>query len=359
MNTLNETLKLIKPSNKTIYNETSTLIDNLTKPIGSLGKLETITAKIMSIFEKIGPVDFKKTTIIMCADNGVVEEGVSACPQSVTYTVTENFTKDITAISNLSTFFGSDTTIVDIGVKGEFDHPLIYNHKVLSGTNNMAYGPAMTQEEALKAINIGIDMVDKLVSSGYNLLGTGEMGIGNTTTSAAVLCALEGLPADLVTGKGAGITSAQHKLKQDVILKAIKINNPKEQDVIDVLSKVGGLDIAGLCGCFLGAAKNKTPIVIDGFISAVAALCAFRLSPDVIDYMFPSHLSQEPGISYVMDILGLEPFLNLDLRLGEGSGCPIAFNIIESAIYTMLHMGTFEDAHVDSATYIDIRNIES
>lgn len=355
MNTLNRTLDLIEPANQAIYNETCLLIDNLTKPIGSLGKLETITAKIMSIFGKIQPMTFKKTTIIMCADNGVVEEGVSACPQSVTHTVTENFTKDITAISKLSTFFGSDTTIIDIGVKGEFNNPLIHHYKVLDGTNNMTYGPAMTQEEVLKAINTGIQMVDKLVASGYNLLGTGEMGIGNTTTSAAVLCALEGLPVDLVTGKGAGITPSQHKLKQEVILKAIKLNNPREQDVIDVLSKVGGLDIAGLCGCFLGAAKNKTPIVIDGFISAVAALCAFRLAPNTIDYMFPSHLSQEPGIGYVMDILGLKPFLNLDLRLGEGSGCPIAFNIIESAIYTLLHMGTFEDAHVDSTTYIDIR----
>jgi len=355
MNELENTLQLIIPSNKTIYKEAATFIDGLTKPIGSLGKLESITAKMMSILGKIEPIDFKKTTIIMCADNGVVAEGVSACPQSVTHTVTENFTKDITGIANLSAFFGSDTTIIDIGVKGSFNHPLIKDYKILNGSNNIAKGPAMTYDEALQAIHSGIQIVDELVALGYNLLGTGEMGIGNTTTSAAVLSALEGLDPGLVTGKGAGITSHQHQHKQKVIKKAIRVNKPKKHDVMDVLSKVGGLDIAGLCGCFLGAAKNKTPIVIDGVISAVAALCAFRLAPDVIDYIFPSHLSKEPGIPYIMEILGLEPFLDLDLRLGEGSGCPLAFSIIESAIYTIFNMGTFQEANVDSATYIDIR----
>ncbi len=356
MKGLNHTLHLIEPANQAIYKETYALIDNLTKPIGSLGRLESITAKIMSIFGKIEFIDFKKTTIIMCADNGVVAEGVSACPQSVTYTVTENFTKDITAISNLSTFFGSATTVVNIGVKGDLYHPKIHHHKILDGTGNMALGPAMTQEDTLKAIHVGIEMVDQLVASGYNLLGTGEMGVGNTTTSAAVLCALEDLDIAQVTGKGAGLTPSQYQHKQHIIKQALDLNQPNKHDVIDVLSKVGGLDIAGLCGCFLGAGKNKIPIVIDGVISAVAALCAYRLAPDVIDYILPSHLSQEPGASYIMNILGLKPYLNLDLRLGEGSGCPMAFTIIESAIYTIFNMGTFEDAHVDSSTYVDIRD---
>ena len=355
MNNLVQALELITPANYRASNKAKIRIDNLTKPIGSLGMLEEIAIKLAGIFGELNTIEWKKNIVIMCADNGIADEGVSTCPQEVTRIVTENFTRDITGVSVLSSFFGSDTTIIDIGVKGEFDNPLIYNHKIMNGTNNMAKGPAMSSTDVVKAINIGIDTIDRLVFEGYNIFGTGEMGIANTTTSAAVFSVLEDISVDIATGKGSGLTDAQYLHKKNIIQRAIKLNNPNKDDVIDVLSKVGGLDIAGLCGCYIGAAKNKVPIVIDGFIASVAALCAFRMSPYIRDYTFPSHLSAEPGSQRVMDALDLKPMLNLDLRLGEGSGCPLAFTIIESALYTMLNMGTFEDAKVKKDTYIDIR----
>lgn len=355
MDDLIQTLASITPANKKAVDGAWEVIDNLTKPIGSLGMLEEIAAKLAGIYGDMNKINFKNNIIIMCADNGVVDENVSTCPQSVTHTVTDNFTKGITGVSVLSSFTGCDTTIIDIGVKGEFNNPLIHNHKIMYGTHNMTKGPAMGREDVLGAINIGINIIDRLVSEGYTLFGTGEMGVGNTTTSAAVLSVLEDISVDIATGKGSGLTDNQYIHKKMVIQKAIAFNNPNKEDVIDVLAKVGGLDIAGLCGCYLGAAKNKVPIVIDGFIASVAALCALRLSPHIKDYTFPSHLSAEPGSVYAMKALGLEPILHLKLRLGEGSGCPLAFTVIEAALHTMLQMGTFEDAKVEKETYIDIR----
>lgn len=355
MKQLQEALKLITPAHPESSHEAKIIIDNLTKPIGSLGMLEEIAIKLAGIYGGLKPVEWQKNIVIMCADNGVTDEGVSSCPQEVTHTVTDNFTKNITGVSVLSSFFGCDTTIIDIGVKGEFNNPLIHDHKIMQGTNNIAKGPAMTRAHVIKAINVGINTIDGLVLEGYNMLGTGEMGVANTTTSAAVLSVLEDISVDIVTGKGSGLTDGQYLHKKAVIQKAIALNNPNKEDVIDVLAKVGGLDIAGLCGCYIGAAKNKVPIVIDGFIASVAALCAFRMSPYVRDYTFPSHLSAEPGSLEVMKALALKPMLHLNLRLGEGSGCPLAFTIIESALYTMLNMGTFEDAKVEKETYIDMR----
>lgn len=355
MTQLKQLLDLIVAADQAACHEAKIRIDHLTKPIGSLGLLEEIAIKLAGIYGKLKPVQWKKNIIIMCADNGVVEEGVSTCPQEITHIVTDNFTKGITGVSVLSSFSGCDTKIIDIGVKGEFSNPLISNYKIMSGTNNMAKGPAMTREDVIKAIHVGINTTNQLVQEGYTLLGTGEMGVGNTTTSAAVFSVLGDVSVDIATGKGSGLTDSQYNHKKNIIKAAIALNKPNKDDVIDVLAKVGGLDIAGLCGCYIGAAKNKTPIVIDGFIASVAALCAFRLSPYVRDYTFPSHLSAEPGSAAVMEALDLEPMLHLNLRLGEGSGCPLAFTIIESALYTMLNMGTFEDAKVEKETYIDIR----
>lgn len=355
MNQLIQELDLIMPANQAASNKAKGIIDNLTKPIGSLGVLEEIAIKLAGIYGELKPVEWKKNIVIMCADNGIAEEGVSTCPQEVTHIVTDNFTKNMTGVSVLSSFLGCDTTIIDVGVKGEFNNPLIRDHKIMQGTNNMVKGPAMNKTDVIEAINIGISTIDRLVLEGYTMFGTGEMGVANTTTSAAVFSVLEDISVDIATGKGSGLTDSQYLHKKNIIQKAIALNNPNKEDVIDVLAKVGGLDIAGLCGCYIGAAKNKVPIVIDGFIASVAALCAFRLSPYVKDYTFPSHLSAEPGSLGVMKALGLEPMLHLRLRLGEGSGCPLAFTIIESALYTMLNMGTFEDAKVEKETYIDIR----
>jgi nicotinate-nucleotide--dimethylbenzimidazole phosphoribosyltransferase len=355
MNLLNLTLEAIEELDQEAIKTSKVKIDNLTKPIGSLGALEDIAMKMAGIRGTMSYKKHKKNIIIMCSDNGVVEEGVSACPQIVTKSVTDNFSLGITGVCVLAKYYGSDMTVVDVGINAQMDNPNIIHRKIAYGTKNMAKEPAMTIEQAIEAIEIGIDTVDKLVKEGYELFGTGEMGIGNTATSAAVVCALTGLSSDIVVGKGAGLTEEQFENKKSVVKRALEINKPNKEDVIDVLAKVGGFDIAGLCGCFLGAAKNKLPIVIDGFIASAAALCAYRLSTLCKDYIFASHLSAEQGAIYVMKEMGLEPMINLKMRLGEGSGCPMAFDIIEAALYTMENMGTFEDASIDKEPYIDIR----
>ena len=200
----------------------------------------------------------------------------------------------------------------------------------------------MTYEEAVKSIEVGIEIGDRLFEEGYDILGTGELGMGNTTTSAALLTVFSGLDVSLTCGRGAGITEEQYEHKKQTILKGIEVNKPNKEDPIDVISKVGGFDIGGMCGLFLSGAKNGIPVVIDGFISSAAALCAVRLNPVVRDYIIPSHLSNEPGAKYMLDELGLEPMLNLKMRLGEGSGCPLAFQIIDAALYTQENMGTLK-----------------
>lgn len=355
MKLLKTTLDNIKPLDKDAVEMAWKHIDNLTKPIGSLGVLEEIGARFAGITGKLHNKVKKKNIVIMAADNGVVEEGVSCAPKFITKVVTENFTRGITGVCVLAKQAGADLTIVDIGVDADFNNPKILNKKIAYGTKNIAKEAAMSYEDAIRAVEVGIEVVDKLVMDGVDLLGTGEMGIGNTTTSAAVLCALSGLSPDIVVGKGAGLTDEQHKNKINVVKKALEINKPDRNDPIDVISKVGGFDIAGLTGCFLAAAKNRVPIVIDGFISSAAALCAVRLNPLVKDYIFPSHLSAEPGAVYMMKELGLEPMINLKMRLGEGSGCPLAFMIIEAALAIVNEMGTFEEANIVNDFLIDIR----
>lgn len=355
MKILNDALNNIKPINEEAVKSAIERVDGLLKPIGSLGELESITVKISGITEKLNNKINKKSIIVMCADNGVCDEGVSACPQNITTIMTNNFTKGITGVGALSKFTGTDLTVIDIGVNGNIDDPNVLKRKVSYGTKNMALGPAMTRGEAIRAIEVGIEIVDKLVAEGYDLLGTGEMGIGNTTTSAAVLSVLSEKSPDIVVGKGAGLTEEQFENKRAVVKRAIAINKPDKNDIIDVISKVGGLDIAGLCGCFIGAAKNRIPIVLDGFISSAAALCAYKLNPAVRNYMIASHLSAEPGAEYMMKEIGITPMLNMGMRLGEGSGCPLAFQIIEAALYTVEHMGTFDDVMIVNDFLVDIR----
>ncbi|HRS21804.1 MAG TPA: nicotinate-nucleotide--dimethylbenzimidazole phosphoribosyltransferase, partial [Clostridia bacterium] len=321
----------------------------------SLGKLEDIAVKISGITGKQKNSFEKKVTIIMASDNGVAEEGVSAAPQAVTALMTINFLKGITGVCVLSKHAGADIRVVDIGVGSDLEYPGLINRKVRKGTSNMAKGPAMSKEEAISAIETGIEMVSQLVKEGYNLFGTGEMGIGNTSTASAVAMAFLGCSAEEAVGKGVGLTEEGYASKKSVIERAISINKPDPYDPIDVLSKVGGFDIAGMTGCFLGAAYCRVPIVIDGFISAAAALAAYRINPLVRDYIIPSHLSAEPGYSLVINEIGLEPLLDLNMRLGEGSGCPLAFNIIEAAEAIISDMATFEEATIKDDFLIDIR----
>jgi len=355
MKLLKETIEHITEKDYEAERAAIEKIDNLAKPIGSLGTLEKIASKMAGITGKTSNKISKRNIIVMCADNGVVDEGVSAAPKSITAILTENLTTNSTGVTALSEFTGTDITVVDIGVDAVFNNPLIINKKIDMGTKNIAKGPAMTYEQAVSAIEAGIEIVDNLSTKGYDIFGTGEMGIGNTTTSAAVLCVLSGLSADLTAGKGAGLTEEQFQNKKRIIEKAIEINSPDSKDPVDVIAKVGGFDIAGLCGCFLGAAKNKKPIVIDGFISSAAALCAVRLNEKVRDYLIPSHLSDEPGSIYMMKEIGVEPMLNLHMRLGEGSGCPLAFQIIDSALYVMNRMPSFAEASINDSCLVDIR----
>jgi nicotinate-nucleotide--dimethylbenzimidazole phosphoribosyltransferase len=352
---IDETLRHIEPADEEAIKKAWNRLDNLTKPIGSLGELEEIAAKMAGITGKIHNEINKKTVVIMSADNGVYEEGISNNTQDTTVIVTNNFTKGITGVCVLAKHVNSDITVVDIGVKEDFNHPKIMNKKIMYGTKNIAKEPAMTREQAIQAIETGIEIVDNLVKEGYDLLGTGEMGVGNTTTSAAVFSVLSGISPDVVVGKGSGLTEEQLINKKRVVQMAIETNSPDRDDIIDILAKVGGLDIAGLCGCFLGAAKNRVPIVIDGFISSAAALCAYRLNNNVRDFIFPSHLSAEPGAAYMMEELKLSPMFNLRMRLGEGSGCPLAFSVIEASLCAMNSMATFEEATLNKECYVDIR----
>ncbi|MDF2502817.1 MULTISPECIES: nicotinate-nucleotide--dimethylbenzimidazole phosphoribosyltransferase [Clostridium] len=355
MKILAKALENIKP----LYNDKTILakkrLDALAKPIGSLGGLEEIAWRIAGITGNVKNSIKKKNIIIMCADNGIAEEGVSSCPKNLTAIVTENFTKGNSGVCVLSEQEKSDITVVDIGVDYNFKNDDIINKKIAYGTRNMKNGPAMTREQAIRAIETGIEIVDDLVQKGYDIFGTGEMGIGNTSTSSAVLSVLLNIDLEYTCGKGSGLTENMFEKKKEIIKQAIDCNIPDKDDVIDVLSKVGGFDIAGLCGCFLGAAKNRVPIVIDGFIASVAALCAYRLNKDTRDFMFPSHLSMEPGATYIMEELQMKPFLHMDMRLGEGSGCPLAFNIIEASLAIINNMKTFEELKMETDYLVDMR----
>lgn len=344
MNLLDDALKKIKPLDQDVMDKTWEYLDNLSKPLRSLGILEEIAVKISGITGEVFNRIHKKNILIFCADNGVCDEGVSGCSQEVTNIVTNNLPNYKTGVGILAKFYGSEIKVIDVGVKGTISNSKVINKKIREGSMNMALGEALTREEVIKAINIGIESVDTLVKEGYNLIGTGEMGIGNTSTSTAVIAVLLDLNVEELVGLGAGLTEGGLENKRKVLKKAIELNNPDKEDVIDVISKVGGLDIASLCGSFIGAAKNRVPIVIDGLISSAAALCAYKIDNNIRNFMFPSHKSMEKAMSEVYKEMKMEPMFDLKMRLGEGSGCPIAFSIIESALAVINEMDTFNKA---------------
>ena len=350
---LDTILKNIEPLRSEVYDKVQKRLDNLTKPIGSLGRLEELVIQLAGISGDVFPKVDKKCVIIMCADNGVVEEGVSSCPKSVTAEVTRNFIRGITGVNVLARHAGSEIAVVDIGVDADIQNEGILSRKVRWGTDNIVKGPARSREEAGKAIEIGIEMVGELKSKGYNLLGTGEMGIGNTTTSSAIIAAYADCPIEILVGKGAGLTAEAYRKKIYVVEKALEVNNPDINDPLDVLAKVGGLDIAGLVGCFIGAAYYRVPILIDGFISGAAALLAGKMHPCVKDYIIPSHCSAEPGTITIFKLLSMEPMLNLGMRLGEGTGAALAFHIVDAAVKTYTQMGTFDDANIEQYVPLD------
>ncbi len=319
----------------------------LTKPAGSLGRLEEIAIQIAAVTGCPVPSVSQKAVIVMAGDHGITAENVCAYPSEVTHQMVLNFLKGGAAINVLARQAGARVAVVDIGVAADFDPmPGLISRKLARGTQNMAKGPAMTRQQAEAAIQVGFDVVEAEIVQGLNLVATGEMGIGNTTPSAAIAAVFTGLPVRQVTGRGAGLDDAKLSHKITVIEQALEINRPNPGDPLDVLSKVGGFEIAGLVGVILGAAAKRIPVVIDGFISGAAALIAAELVPQVKPYLIASHQSVEVGHAAILERIGLKPLFLLDLRLGEGTGAVLAFHLIEAAVRTLNEMATFSEAGV-------------
>lgn len=319
----------------------------LTKPPGSLGFLETLSVQIAGITGHSRPNLTQKAVIVMAGDHGIVSEGVSAYPAEVTPQMVMNFLHGGAAINALARQAGARVVVVDIGVAADIPAmPGLMQRKVAHGTANMTKGPAMTRLQAEQAVQVGIDVVQAEIDLGLNLVATGDMGIGNTTPSAAIAAAFTGLPVRQVTGRGTGIDDAGLERKIAMIETALDVNHPDPQDALDVLAKVGGFEIAGLAGVILGAAARRVPVVIDGFISGAAALIAAGLAPRAKDYMIAAHQSVESGHQAMLNHLGLRPLLKLDLRLGEGTGAALAFHLVEGAVRILNEMATFAEAGV-------------
>ena len=349
---LDSLLEKIKAPDQAAMDAARAYQATLAKPPESLGRLEALSIQLAGITGKIHNRMERTHLLVFAADNGVVEEGVSSAPQSVTLQQTINLTRAKTGASTLCRHFGVGITVCDVGVNAEIHDKAVLNRKIAYGTNNIAKMPAMTREQAITAILTGAGVA---IHTEADALGVGEMGIGNTTTSAAVLSALLDVPPEQVTGRGGGITDEAFQRKKEVIRRAIETNRPDKTDVIDVLSKMGGLDIAAMCGAFLGAAATRRPVVIDGFISAVAALCAVRLKPEARHYLVPSHASFEIGYTLAMQAMDLQPMLLLGMRLGEGSGCPLAFQVLDAACAIINEMATFQQAGIDDGYLEEIR----
>ena len=350
---LNEVLMGIKPVNKKVLENSINKWDSVCKPLRSLGLLEETVVKLAGAQNSIDVDIDKRALITMCADNGVVKEGVTQTGQEITALVTENFTKEKATVSIMCKMAHVDLYPVDIGVYRDMDEYLnedmglkpfeVVNRKVAYGTKSFKEGSAMEREEAVKAIETGINLVKDLKDMGYKLIATGEMGIGNTSTSSAIASVLLDLPVEEVTGKGAGLSDEGLLNKIAVIKTGIKVNNPDKKEALDVLTKVGGFDIAGLTGVFLGGAYYNVPIMIDGFISAVAALAAVRMNEDVRGYIIPSHVSKEPAGKMLLDELKLKPLLTCEMCLGEGSGAVAAIPLLDMAVKVYKDMSTFSE----------------
>lgn len=353
----------IAPADKDLMAKAYDYQESLVKPPGSLGTLEDISIRLAGITGSLHNSVEKCAVAIFSSDNGVTAQGVASAPQSVTFVQTINFTRRLTGVGSLAKTYGNDLLVIDMGgvsdypaalVTEEIGNPItdkIVNRKIAYGTQDFSQGPAMTKEQALTALATGIEAAKALKDAGYEAFGIGEMGIGNTSTSAAVLSYLAGLTSDETVGKGGGVNKEGYLRKKEVVdesIKRIETLDDEFDQIIEVLRQVGGFDIAAMCGAFLGAAIYKIPVVIDGYISVVAALCAYKIAPAAKDYMFASHQSKEPGYLEAIKVLGVTPMFNLGMRLGEGSGCPIAFQIMKAACGVMNEMATFEESQIDT-----------
>ncbi len=347
MEPISALLKDIKPVDEKWYAVAQKHLDNLTKPMGSLGRLEEFAGRLVAITENNIARIGKKAIFTFAGDHGVTAEGVSAYPKEVTPQMVLNFLRGGAGINVLARHAGAEVVVIDIGVDYDFEGiDGLIHMKVVKGTKNFCKGPAMTREEAVKSIRAGFDLAEAYATKGYGIFGTGDMGIGNTTPSSAIAAVLTGKTVAEVTGKGTGISDAALKRKMEVIERGLAVNRPDPADPIDILAKVGGTEIGGIAGLILGAAAKRIPVVVDGFISTAGALIAYCLEPKTKDYMFAAHNSVEIGHKVMLDKIGLKPILDLDLRLGEGTGAALAMLMIGAGAKIYTEMATFGDAGV-------------
>ncbi len=322
-------------------------LDNLTKPKGSLGRLEELAAQLVAIFENPSPRINRKLSFVFAGDHGVTEEGVSAFPKEVTAQMVFNFLRGGAGINVLARFAGADVKVIDVGVDYEFKNlSELISKKVCPGTRNFAKEPAMTREEALRCLVTGYELAKEAISTGYNLIGIGDMGIGNTTPSSAITAVITGKSVEEVTGRGTGINDYFYLKKIEVIKRAIELHRPDPEDALDVLSKVGGTEIGACAGVVLACAESRVPVVMDGFITGAGVLLAYKINPLVKNYVIASHRSMEKGHQAQLEYMSLSPLLDLNLRLGEGTGAALAMLLIEAALRIYHEMATFESAGV-------------
>ena len=343
MNLIESISRNIYPLEEKYMQQAKLRLDRLIKPTGSLGKMENICVQLSGIYGRKYFDTSKKVIIAFGADHGVYEEGVAPDPQNITILQFQNFPKKINGVGTISKFVGADVLSIDVGINCDEKIEGVLDYKIRKGTSNIAKGPAMTRDEAEKCIAIGIEMAEKCIQEDYTLIGIGEMGIANTTPSTAIISVFGECDPKEITGMGAGLKKELLMHKADVIRKSIELNKPNKNDAIDVLSKVGGFEIGAMSGVILACAANRVPVVLDGFISYAAALIAYNTNPKTKNYMIASHLSAEPGAKKALNMMGLKPFLDMDMRLGEGSGAALAFNIIEASNYVYKNMATFDE----------------
>ena len=342
MNLLENTLSQIEALDKEVMTAAQQKLDLLSKPLGSLGRLEDLCKQLAGIYGTVQYDLSEKVVIAFAGDHGVYEEGVAKDPQWITKAQIPNFARGTCAVGTLARFIGADVVAVDVGVNCDEKLEGVLDYKIRKGTSNMAKGAAMTREEAVRCLEVGIEVAKNTLKKGYKVLAIGEMGIANTTPSSAIISVFGECDPKEVTGRGAGLSPEKVLHKAEVIRKAIELNKPNKEDSIDVLSKVGGFEIGAMAGAILGAASMHVPVVLDGFISYAAALLAKHLHPHVAQYMICSHYSAEAGTIKATELLGMEPMLHLDMRLGEGSGGILVFQLLEAANYLFNHMATRE-----------------
>jgi nicotinate-nucleotide--dimethylbenzimidazole phosphoribosyltransferase len=346
---LEDVINKIQPLDDAAMQSAQARQNMLTKPRGSLGRLEELSVQLAGIYHKPIPAIKDKVIITMAGDHGVVAEGVSAFPQEVTPQMVLNFLNGGAAINVLARHIGARVVIVDMGVASDFEpHPSLVIRKVAKGTANMTQGQAMTRAQAEQAILSGIEVVEAELKHGLDIIGTGDMGIGNTTPSAAITAALTGEAPAKITGRGTGVDNEGLKRKISAIERALAVNHPNPKDGLDVLAKLGGFEIGGLAGVIIGAAANGKPMMVDGFISTAAAMIAVTIAPAVRPYLISAHRSQEFGHSLMLNWLGLKPLFDLDLRLGEGTGAALGISMAEAACKILSEMATFGEAGVSN-----------